>query len=84
VSLRTPSLVRTSVEKIWIESLVCATRLLFSHTATNSVDEATKDGEDCGGGLIFDALVQGVYDDDARDVHERERIHDQVLELRYK
>ena len=32
--------------------------------------------------MVVDALVQRIDDNDARDVHLRERPHDEVLELR--
>ena len=46
-----------------------------------SLDETAQNGQDRGGGLIVNALVQSVHDDDARELCERERIYNQVLEL---
>ena len=42
---------------------------------------ATKDGEEGRGGLIVDAFVQSVNDDDTRNVGRGEGIHNQVVEL---
>ena len=45
---------------------------------------ATEDGEDGRGGLVVDTLVQGIYDDDARNIGGGQRVDDQILELRYE
>ena len=48
------------------------------------VNVTTDDGEEGGGGLIVDTLVQSIYHDNARNFGGGQRINDQVLELGYE